>query len=155
MRKLSYEIKRLKNRRNYSMSFQRREMNDIFNRANDLRKLELYYNKENNKNLRNQKKMFDMSITVKKELNVSRSFRGSLIKRAKTNQKSNNLFPYIMKKENSNNINNYNNIQKKLINKKVRNVLINSNPNSVFTTKTQERSISPLLNSNSKNKIYS
>ena len=137
MRKLSSEIKRLKNRRNYSMSFQRREMNDIFNRANDLRKLELYYNKENNKNLRNQKKMFDMSITVKKELNVSRSFRGSLIKRAKTNQKSNNLFPYIMKKENSNNINNYNNIQKKLINKKLKNFLINSNPNSIFTTKTQ------------------
>ena len=155
MRKLSSEIKRLKNNRNYSMCFQRREMNDMFNRANDLRKLELYYNKENNKNLRNQKKMFDMSITVKKELNLSRSFRGSLIKRAKTNQKSNNLFPYIMKKENSNNINNYNNIQKKLINKKVRNVLINSNPNSIFTTKTQERSISPLLNSNSKNKIYS
>ena len=148
MNKLSSQLTKLKTFRSYNFNFEKQELNDIFNRANDLKKLEQHYYKEKDKYLINRRLFYNIHFNFKKELLSSNNNKNEhKILRKTKSMKS--ILPYLIKKENV--LKKSSRSYRQRPNNYIKTFLRNSNSNSYFTTKSQDTT--NLFVSNSKNSI--
>jgi hypothetical protein len=148
MNKLSSQLNKLKTFRSYNFNFEKQELNDIFNRANYLKKLEQHYYKEKDKYLINRRLFYNIHFNFKKELLSSNNNKNEhKILRKTKSMKS--ILPYLIKKENV--LKKSSRSYRQRPNNYIKTFLRNSNSNSYFTTKSQDTT--NLFVSNSKNSI--